>query len=374
MMEESLCASDCPAMFLAYTLVETLVEHFALRAPSLSTVRPHVDRESPPYRVALALEDRLPVQSPRQPHLWPSPLLQRAFLFPATEPISDTALPLHIAGLSLGFSLDDARTFLTADAELHDIHALSACCLPHTKWPASVLETGIQALRAACKPGELVCYTDGSFTQGRDERAPLCGWACVFIDPHAFRLSATYGACPSDVCLSDSPSAYLGECAGLLAAALISTVAFQWQAVHFFSDCTSAIAAAFGTASYALGGLAQTCNHAFCLRRAIGHAHDTHHYVPGHSNCFGNDLADAISKFGAMQSAPRSGLLLTAKQATFWLGDGGRHLPWLGLVVRRLAGDSTLPPINTQCLGNDRWHGGLSPQQLLEPFLPPAIG
>ena len=368
LLEESLAASDCPAMFLAHTLVETLVEHFAPQAPNTPIARPNVAWGPQPCRAALALEDLLPAQGPRRAHLWP-----RAFLFPAKGPILDEASPLHIASLSLGFSLDDARAFLAAETDLRDIQTLHACCLPHAMWSASALVTGIQPLRVACKPGEIVCYTDGSFTQGRADSAPLCGWACVFIDPHANRLSAALGACHSATCLSDSPSAYLGECAGLLAAALISTVAFQWQTVHFYSDCTSALAAAFGTASCALGGMAQTCNSAFCLRRVIGHVHDTHHYVPGHSNCFGNDLADALSKFGAKQSVPRSGLRLTAKQDAFWLGDGGKHLPWLGSVLRRLAGDNTLPPINTQCLGHDRWHGGLSPKQLLEPFLPPAI-
>ena len=40
--------------------------------------------------------------------------------------------------------------------------------------------------------------------------------------------------------------------------------------------------------------------------------------------------------------------------------------------MRRLAGDATLPPINSPCLGHDRWHAGATPADLLGPFLPPG--
>ena len=138
------------------------------------------------------------------------------------------------------------------------------------------------------------------------------------------------------------------------------------------SDCTSALAAASGTAAYTLGGLAQTCRNAFCLRRAVGHAHDAFAYVPGHSGCFGNDLADFLSKLGA-QSSPCHGVQLDVADAELWLGQGGSTLPWLGAVLRRLAGDTSLPPVNSYCLGHDRCHGGASPRDLLAPFLPPGV-
>ncbi|OLQ10208.1 hypothetical protein AK812_SmicGene6143 [Symbiodinium microadriaticum] len=144
LLEESLAASDCPAMFLAHTLVETLVEHFAPQAPNTPIARPNVAWGPQPCRAALALEDLLPAQGPRRAHLWP-----RAFLFPAKGPILDEASPLHIASLSLGFSLDDARAFLAAETDLRDIQTLHACCLPHAMWSASALAALIVPLFAA---------------------------------------------------------------------------------------------------------------------------------------------------------------------------------------------------------------------------------
>ena len=373
LLEDSLCSGDCPAMFLAFTLVEALMEHFGPQAATVNGAPQCKSQEVQPVCTQLALNTLLPVQNNHLGCCWPLPLQCRPFYLPMVEPPFDQENPLHIAGLNLGFSLNEARVFLNADSSLVDVPTMIDWCLSSDMWQPSMLNAAIIGLRVSCKPGELFCYTDGSYTPGSSDKDPLCGWACVFIDPHAHRLSAAYGSCPYAVCPLDSPSAYLGECAGLLAAALISTVALQGHVVHFLSDCTSALAAASGTASYALGGLAQTCNSAFCLRRATGHLGDTHCYVPGHSNCFGNDLADALSKYGAKGLKPGCGITISDELAQFWLGTGGTCLPWLGLVIRRLAGDLSLPPLNTSCLGHDRWHGGLSPQQLLEPFLPPAI-
>ncbi|CAE7613083.1 CYB2, partial [Symbiodinium sp. KB8] len=259
----------------------------------------------------------------------------RPFYLPMVEPPFDQENPLHIAGLNLGFSLNEARVFLNADSSLVDVPTMIDWCLSSDMWQPSMLNAAIIGLRVSCKPGELFCYTDGSYTPGSSDKDPLCGWACVFIDPHAHRLSAAYGSCPYAVCPLDSPSAYLGECAGLLAAALISTVALQGHVVHFLSDCTSALAAASGTASYALGGLAQTCNSAFCLRRATGHLGDTHCYVPGHSNCFGNDLADALSKYGAKGLKPGCGITISDELAQFWLGmEGGYEVSVTDLIAK----------------------------------------
>ena len=42
-------------------------------------------------------------------------------------------------------------------------------------------------------------------------------------------------------------------------------------------------------------------------------------------------------------------------------------------MLQRLAGDASLPPLNTPDLGHDRDHGGMSVSQLLEPFVPPGV-
>ena len=366
LLEDCIQDTSCPAMFLAHTLVETLVDHFACSRLPGGDVR---CSESQP-RKRLALVQLLPELDTYSDPSFPRPLPFKGFSFPVQgSPVSENET-LHIASLSLGFSLCDLRRFLGTKPSLHAVHMLLRHCLSPAQWTTSRFSSGIEALKGACKPGELICFTDGSFTPGGSVKTPKCGWACIFIDPHSPGISAAFGACPSDTCPLDEPSAYLGECAGLLAASLISTVAFQWRTVHFYSDCTSALAVAFGRASFSLSGLAQTCRTAFCFRRAVGHVHDTHHCVPGHSDCFGNDLADALSKSGAQLEVPGCGLNLDPPQRIFWLSDGGQRLAWAASVIRRLAGDDSLPPLNTLDLGHDRWHGGLSSVQLLAPFLP----
>ena len=370
LLEEAACDPHCQAFYLASTLLETLCEHFA----EIGVVTSATGGRPKPVQLCSLLPYGAapPGDATCKDPSWPKAVPANSFTLPPAVAFAETRTPFHFAGMSLRFTLEDARCLVQAGVPVRSISEVRGRCSLPGHWNENFFQSQLQDLRTACTQGELLCYTDGSFTPASSARAALCGWACVFIDPHAYHLSALFGAVDFKVCPSDSPSAYLGECSGLLAAALASIAAYQWRPVHFLSDCTSALAAASGTAAYTLGGLAQTCRNAFCLRRAVGHAHDTFAYVPGHSGCFGNDLADALSKLGA-RSPSCCGVQLDEHNAELWLGQGGRLLPWLGVTLRCFAGDTSLPPVNSYCLGHDRWHGGASPGELLAPFLPPGV-
>ena len=370
LLEEAACDPQCQAFFLAATLLETLREYFEDRGTVASPVRSQPEQvrlcSLIPYGAAPS------AAAPRTGPDWPGTIPANPFAFPPAATSIATGCPFRFAGLTLGFTLGDAHCLLQAHVPAHSIPDARCRGAFPSHWNADFFQSHLLGLQTACKQGELICYTDGSFTPASPTQVALCGWARAFIDPHARQMSVLFGACDLRICPSDCPSAYLGECSGLLAAALASTAIYQWRPVHFLSDCTSALAVASGAAAYTLGGLAQTCRNAFSLRRAIGHAHDTFAYVPGHSGCFGNDVADALSKCGA-KSLPCFGVQTDLHHAELWLSQGGRLLPWLGAVLRSLAGDNSLPPVNTHDLGHDRWHGGASPQQLLAPFLPPGV-
>ena len=368
LLESSLQLDDCPAMFLAATLIETLLEHFQ-GVDILFHARSNTQLNG---RFSLPLGDLIPDADMHGTSIWPRFLQPRRFTMPPVPSGPESCESLYIGDMALGFTLSDIESLVHAPVALVGAEEAVQLCPALQHWTPSFFRQSLYQLQPACPPGDLICYTDGSFTPSPRVSVPLCGWACIFIDPHALRMSISFGACPNELCSPTHFSAYVGECTALLAAALISTTAYQWTTVHFYTDCVAATAAAAGTASYALGGIAQACRNVSSLRKAIGHTQDTHRYVPGHSSCFGNDLADALSKHGAKQGPAGCGLRLHEHQIKLWFQNGGQTLTWASMVLRRYAGDLSLPPINSRNLGNDCHHDGKTAQELLAPFLPPG--
>ena len=306
LLEEAARDPQCQAFFLAATLIETLSESDDFGYDPSATCQ-----NSPR---TISLDFLVPLGDVAFPDnrgsgaQWPAEIPHIPFSLPSLCGSIEPEQCLYVGGVSLGFTLADIQRLLQAKTSAMGISTAQGLCALSGSWTASLFAKHITALRSSCKPGELLCYTDGSFTPGCRASPALCGWACVFIDPYACQISVMAGPCDPAILASDLLSAYTGECSGLMAAALASLVSFRWRVVHFLSDCTSALAVASGTAAYTLGGIAQACRNAFGLRCAVGHGRDTFAYVPGHSGCFGNELADTLSKFGARQTSPGHGI------------------------------------------------------------------
>ncbi|CAE7861303.1 unnamed protein product [Symbiodinium microadriaticum] len=215
----------------------------------------------------------------------------------------------------------------------------------------------------------LVVYTDGSFTPEHDSPAKA-GWAAIFLDPHQETLSAAFGPVitfPTDTTVL---SPYVAECYALMAAALISTVAYHDRPIAFLSDCVAAVGVSAGKMTFQLGGIAQAAASAHHLRRQLCCRGDVYHHVPGHCGFAGNEMADRASKAGANQDTLSCGLNIDQSGLRFWLSHGAVKLPWVAMVVRSLWGDPGLPPINEADLGDNRNHAHLNATELIQPFVP----
>ena len=123
-----------------------------------------------------------------------------------------------------------------------------------------------------------------------------------------------------------------------MAAALITTAAFPHRQVIFLSDCTAAIGAAAGECSHQLQGIPQAMSSARTFRSGTCQQHDQYRHIPGHQGIPGNELADAMSKAGAHSKEISCCLVIPEPLLAYWVGNGGRHLPWAALAFPRLAG------------------------------------
>ena len=352
-LHEALWNPTCSAFAVAAATIEVLIQEF-----------PPASFQGP---VNLSLEQLVPGPT-KWAYCEPLPRTRFSLSLPYGFPHNQ---PLNLGQLQLGFTFEDVHHLFGQGTALLPIAESRALCPGLARWTDKEIFLQLQQLRSSCKPGELLCYTDGSFTEGTQDKAALCGWACIFLDPHRGAIEIMFGSIPSYLCAAKPLfSPFLGEVAGLLAAALVATADFQMQDIHIFSDCVSALAIAEGRCSYVPGGPSQTMRHAFMARHALSNRSDTLAYVPGHSGTFGNELADLCAKAGAKQHNPSCGLEVTEGVASRWLSNGGPLLPWIGLATQSARGDHTLPPLCTSALGHDAWHADWSAAQFLEPFLP----
>ena len=333
LLDEAVPRDGPTAFFQTATLLDTLLEHFA-EFPSrmsgrASALEAPADRQLAIGRTPLGFT---PLQASAFRNL-PN------FLVPIEE-LYSSATPL-IQKLP---NLDSLRTF--------------ACQLQTLQRSAS---------------NEVWCYTDGSYTPSSRSRPSRLGWAVVFVEPGVGRIQCSWGAVPKELVTGSSEgSAFLAECFALLAAALLGASDYPGVLTHFLSDCQSALAVIPGAAQYTLGGVPEAACHAHSYLRQVKACSDTFDYVPGHAGIAPNELVDVLAKKGALQCSESCGLQLSHADMHFWLGGGGARLSWLGTVLRSQAGDVTLPPVNLP-LGADTNHGGLSPIDLIAPFVPSAI-
>ena len=292
-----------------------------------------------------------------QPKVVPSregslPLLQLPFGVPGshvwTEQPADTSLmpgpSLQVGGVQLPFSLSQLAALFAPGAAMLDAAQAAAFCpaLASCCWLDVVNELAQACV--TCGSATLVCYTDGSYTEGSGA-APLCGWACVLFQPSTRAIWFVHGALP--VYLVEAgfcASPFQGEVAGLLAAALVTAAVFPHSAVHFLSDCTSALSIAEGTCAYTPGTLSQAMRHAHWFRSVLAGHSDTYGHIRGHRGHVGNELADLLAKTASRHSQASCGLLASRPLLEQWLRAGAPYLPWAGVAYARARGDRTLPP------------------------------
>ena len=354
--------------YTAATLLDTLFEEAIGSIPCAGYPK-QLDDSARDCVVNLRLEDLIPEPCAADTDGLATTPFQ--LMLPSAHSAHDQ---LHFGTTPLGFCYDDITTLFRSRVHLRSLAEIQNVCSNSLCHCTASLGAFFQDLQAFCAPRDLFCYTDGSFTPGAADQQELCGWACVFIDPHAGRIGALWGSYPVFLCPDNTlVSPFVGEVSGLLAAALSSVAAFQDRPVHFRSDCISALAIAEGRCSFQADGLSQSMRHAFAFRQSLPHLRDTYAYVPGHSGQLGNDLADVLSKAGARQGKPSCGLDAGIEMLCFWLGAGVTRLSWAATATSIGRGDNTLPPLNQLSLGHDAQHAGLSARQFLAPFLPPGL-
>ena len=299
MLEAAALDERCPAFAVAAATLQVLVDHFGSQ-PVLPTggaalhadltARPNADPPAGPCILQLDQAGMLDIGIiPTCPCGDACPLTEHNLQQGLT--IGCTALPFCVA---------DILGLLNPGSSLISFGEAAALCPELGRWCQDHIFHGLALERATCPFGDILCYTDGSFTEGGARCPAYCGWACIFLDPHRCQVSCLLGAFPE--MLADSsfvPSPFQGECAALLAAALSSTASLGDRTIHYRSDCTSAIAIAAGQAAYESGGFSQALRHAHSFRQTALDRPDTHEHVRGHQGTMGNELAGALSKHGA---------------------------------------------------------------------------
>ena len=371
LLDEAAAASDEWA-FLAATLLETLFEHAeTLKKDSVETTPGMCSACS---AQPLALDQLL---------FAGGDMLDRGHDLVPGEPLS-TRLASHVGdahgtlriGLtSLHFSWQDIFTFLGATPNLEPLASLrSSFQGPQTPcWDAlyRYLVERHPAHSGAAEAAAIQCYTDGSFTPASGDTSCLLGWAVLFYLPDTADLLCAWGAVPPE--LLGPPlqaSAYVAECYALLVAALLCVNRFNHVCAHFLSDCQSALTVVAGHSTCALGGLAEAAANMHTLRRMSSDAPDVYEYVPGHSGVAPNEAADFLSKRGAHSPQGSCGLQVSQDTMIAWLSGGAPRVPWAGVAIRSVSGDAAYPPLNSQHLGDDNFHGSLSLVDLIRPFAP----
>ena len=363
LLEGSLQQTSCTAMFDASTLLETLSEHYACRPHKLAAL---LTRKRPPVlRAEVALSEALPPANDLVEVVPPMPITPLSFsvaeVFRA-QTLRLGSTPLGFTGQDLWQLFRDGRSLVTwsqAKAVVPDLRPFSM----------SGILAWIQ-MHYGDTPPNVCCFTDGSFFPSPDSCPPRLGWACLFVHPATRSASCAWGRVPDDLLdIQAGVSAYTSECAALLAANLLAITHLQNSKVAYLSDCQAALAALAGTAAQQAGLPAAMCN-ARAARAQLGGSTDTFEHIAGHAGYVGNEFVDRLSKWGATHFQSAVGLSRPLDTVLFWLADGGHKLSWAALAVRAMCRDCTLPPLCTDDLGHDRDHAGLTPYELLRPFIP----
>ena len=376
LLEEAACVSDEWA-FLASTLLDTLLDFYGSVCPAESCTM--VVRDEKLLRPILHLDLACP---------------------PPEPPPCTLGARIRPVGIRDGASWDYGGR-----EQVHQRHTLAGLELPVTPQDLLLLfssapplliyeQAKVNADAAALLDGEgfsqvgvspgpasnirhILCYTDGSFYPPDTAKPAAAGWACVFLEPGVGGFNCAYGSFPAWLAApTEELSAYLGECAALVFAGLVATARFRHVPVTFLSDCQAALGILSGRHSFSTGGCPQALRHVFELRRQLASLYscpDSFEYVPGHKGHFANELADKLSKHGALHgpSCHDAGVLCK------WLSNGAPWLPWAATILApafaAFPGAAPALPLDCHPDPSPCDHDGMTPADIIAPFVPLGV-
>ncbi|CAE7861943.1 unnamed protein product, partial [Symbiodinium necroappetens] len=323
LLEECVQQPDSQAFFLAATLLETLLEHFAsVDQPdvahdfeSISFDIPQDGARQATRKTNLSLSSCIPCDALPTPQYTGGipctrlPYLTALNLFPAQQ-------SANFGPTDLGFTWRELCNFLSLTPHFDTWEEVFGEAVYIAKAAPPLLRDALSQLAGDTPRGRLCCFTDGSFFSSRD------------------------GA----------------ECCALAIAAVTAVLAFSEREIHFFSDCVAALGAAQGTCGFAVGGIPEAMAAAFDLRhRGCGRA-DFFSYVPGHQGAFFNEAVDMLAKSSAKPETAITSTQPSMVVLRDWLGQGGARLGWATLILRQLQGvfGVTRRYNNHRCLEDDQ--------------------
>ena len=363
LLEHAMCLSKGKPFWEAATLLDVLFEHWHSDTRGLDCKKSGNART---LSLCAAIEPPQPDPAPRDVAILAG-LHWQPFVFAAT-PIRDFGNqvgPILVGGLRMDFSYQDLRALLDTachPAALHHVIRLAPASETSKLFHVGADATGLTS-------SGIQCFTDGSFTAPRGGRQAKLGWACVFVDPAKHCIGLLTGRRPfwlPDA--SDPPSAFVAECLALEVALRVCGTALWHVPVIVRSDCFSAIEIAAGRARSSGEGVAGVLRHVGSFSRAASRCPPVLEHVRGHAGCLFNEIADVAAKL----AADGHDLGVFAKPEgddPLWWAHNGRALDWAGLVCQCASNNPCLPALGASsklCLSD----AGLSPIQLIEPFLP----
>ncbi|CAE7773963.1 unnamed protein product [Symbiodinium sp. CCMP2592] len=357
LLEESVQCTGGYPFFLAATLVDTLVEHFAVKG--------HGSRSDGPR--ALSLCDL--VAPPRDDLLaWSIPLWQVPCLSHRLASALDKLPcpePLSIGPLNLGFNAAALRDLLQQPCLLAPVSALQRFATAQDRAKIAASRSFADDLQ-----GEVLhCFTDGSFTPPSHGSPALCGWACVFVHPRCAAAGVVSGTVPQALLAGDETSAFVAECCALIAALRISACYLDTTPLVFGVDCLAALGLADGTMLSSGKAVAGVLFRIGSMNRMLCPATRVFRHTPGHSKILANEIADLAARQAA-QGHPVGQLAWEFEGSDTWWCDGGTALDWAGLALTCHVGHSSLPPLRRGPVPVSDSDAGLGPAQLLGPFRP----
>ena len=347
LLEESVHNMQGYPLFLACTLLETLVEHF---------------HEDPPQAPAARRFVPLAELCPR---VWPG---DNYYKSRSSEEATtfDRTMPLSFGSVSIGFNTE----------QLHALFKPTFACLSLAEC-AQVLPNPLRkqfiAYAASADPSlpvGPVCFVDGSFCTETPGEPVAMGWSCVFVDAAEGMCGVLAAQMPQwAMDLVEVPSAFRAECCALIVGYWIGLSVWNEKGFSILSDCQSAIDIAQGLSAIRTAGIAQVLGHVAGCCQSLAGGNISLRHVAGHSGLVGNELADLCAK-SAAKGRDLGTLAWDVDGGPDWWQGGGYLWSWCGVVCRWAMGDDALPPPLGSDLSTGRdLHADVHPD-VLQPFLP----
>ena len=349
------------ALFLAATLLETLVEHFGETPLRLSLCRT-IPKSIPHPATAQSTESfspwrdlsHMPVPTP-----WcPSDLPELGRCSPGDN--------IRFGALSAGVSPAQVLQLLQPGTHLVSLGA-TLCALSQTD---VAFLSNQRCHDSDFENSNLHCFADGSFFKASGGCGAVMAWACFYICPRTGASGVVSGLVPAELAAaSGAASAFVAECFALAAAAWIGATMFHHQPLCIRTDCQAALGIFLGESLSRQAGVAAFLKGIGNLCRAICQSPPQASYIPGHQGCLGNEVADRVAKLAAKGVSLGSGPWHD-NAARAWTEKDCAPLCWCGIVLKALQGQSTLPPqdedVDAACADTL----GLGQYQVVAPFLP----